>query len=628
MNTSKKVTIGLLILLALALIAWYAYSILFPSGPVLEAIPNPVRNRSAKDWVTIEKDIQQNPDRNLYFGDMHVHTNFSFDAYIGGVVADPGLAYEFAKGKAITVIDKEVKIQRPLDFAAITDHSEYFGELYSIQKKGAPNHNAYLPRYFRSIGFDTIKQRDMFYRLLRNVGKERAHLGFFGGYETTRSTWDVEIEAAEKHYEPGKFTTFAAYEWTLGSGFAHTHRNVFFKNMLVPDYPISALEAKNEVQLWASLQRFREGGSTVMAVPHNTNYSEGTAFPLTKADGSPIDETYVIRRSINEPLAEIHQAKGNSEVASVFWANDEFADFENYNSKKEVENDYIRWALKKGLEYKHKFGINPYQYGLIGSTDTHNGTPGNTEEDDDYIGNHSLVDSDPQVRVKREWILDIDKKTYDAVNPGGLMAVWAVSNTRTAIYEAMERRETYATSGGRIQLRVFAGMGFRDVYENHEAMVKDGYAKGKPMGSTLSESFDLLIWAGKDPESANLDRIQIIKGWYDGAELQEKIFTVALSDNRMPSPDGSVIDNGAVVSEQGMWDKSKGDTELQVVWKDPEFNPQDEAFYYVRVLELETPRWSRWDEIKYGVKYPDEVKDYIRERAWSSPIWYSPNKNI
>lgn len=624
----KKSTIGFLILLVIFLIAWFVYKFLFPAGPVLEYVPNPVRNRSVKDWAKIEKQIPQNNQRNLYFGDMHVHTNFSFDAYIGGVIADPGLAYEFAKGKPIQVIDKEVNIQRPLDFAAITDHSEYFGELYSIQKSGAPNHNAYLPRYFRSIGFDTIKQRKLFYRMLRNVGQEREHLGFFGGYETTRSTWDVEIEAAEKHYEPGKFTTFAAYEWTLGTGFSHTHRNVFFKNMMVPDYPISAMEAKNEVQLWASLERFRDGGATVMAVPHNTNYSEGSAFPLTMSDGSPIDESYVIRRNRNEPIAEIHQAKGNSEVASAFWGNDEFADFENYNSKKHVENDYLRWALKKGLEYKQKFGINPYQYGLIGSTDTHNGTPGNTEEDDDYIGNHSLVDSDPTVRVNREWILDIDKKTYDAVNPGGLMAVWATANTRSAIYEAMERRETYATSGGRIKLRVFAGNDFRKDYSSHEELVQDGYAKGQPMGSTVSEEFELLIWTGKDPESANLDRIQIIKGWYDGSELHEKIFTVALSDNRELAADGSVPDNGAYVADNGMWDKSKGDSEMQVVWSDPEFNPDHEAFYYIRVLELETPRWSHWDEIKYGVEYPEELTDYIRERAWSSPIWYSPKREI
>jgi len=608
----------------LCLIAFFVYKNQFPGGPDLTEVANPVRDRSKKNWTAIEKSIPKNPMKNLYFGDMHVHTNFSFDAYIGGVVADPGLAYEFAKGNPIKVIDKDVAIERPLDFAAITDHSEYFGELYSINMQDAPAHNAYLPRYFRSIGFDTLKQRELFYRLLRNVGKERAHLGFFQGYETTKSAWDVELEAAEKHYNPGKFTTFAAYEWTLGTGFSHTHRNVFFKNMLVPDYPVSALEAKNELQLWESLEQFRKGGATVMAVPHNTNYSEGSAFPLTQPDGSPIDENYVIRRHLNEPLAEIHQAKGNSEVASAFWANDEFANFENYNSKKHVENDYIRWALKKGLEHTEKFGVNPYQYGFIGSTDTHNGTPGNTEEYDDYIGNHSLVDSDPSTRRRREWILDIEKQTYEAVNPGGLMAVWASNNTRTAIYEAMESKETYATSGGRIKLRVFAGSNFKKSYSAYKTMVESGYKNGRPMGSTLNKEFDLMIWAGKDPEGANLDRIQVIKGWYDGSELHEKIFTVALSDGRKLNPDGSIPDNNASVSATGEWDRSKGDAELFAIWSDPNFNVDQQAFYYVRVLELETPRWSRWDEIKYGIEYPESVPDFIRERAWSSPIWYSP----
>lgn len=621
---SKKLIYILLFLAILLIAAFYVYRTLFPGGPDLTEVANPVRDRAEKDWASIEKDIPKNRTKNLYFGDMHVHTNFSFDAYIGGVVADPGLAYEFAKGNPIEVIDKNVAIERPLDFAAITDHSEYFGELYSINTKGAPAHNAALPRHFRSIGFDTIKQRKLFYRLLRNVGKERAHLDFFQGYETTKSAWDVELEAAEKHYEPGKFTTFAAYEWTLGTGFAHTHRNVFFKNMVVPDYPVSALEAKNELQLWESLERFRKGGSTVMAVPHNTNYSEGTAFPLTQPDGSPIDENYVIRRNLNEPIAEIHQAKGNSEVASAYWANDEFSDFENYNSKKHVENDYIRWALKKGLEHKDKFGVNPYQYGFIGSTDTHNGTPGNTEESDDYIGNHSLVDSDPKTRRNREWILDIDKQTYDAVNPGGLMAVWASNNTRTSIYEAMEAKETYATSGGRIKLRVFAGNGFDTDYSDYDQMVAAGYAKGHPMGSTLETQFDLMIWAGKDPEGANLDRIQVIKGWYDGSELHERIYTVALSDNRKLNDDGFVPDNNAKVSSTGKWDQTKGDSELFTVWTDPDFDADDQAFYYVRALELETPRWSKWDEIKYGIEYPESVPDYIRERAWSSPIWYSP----
>ena len=595
----------LLLILLIAIIAFAVYRILFPNGPVIDDVPNPIRDRATKDWQLLESQVPNNELRDLYFGDMHVHTNYSFDAYIGGVVADPGLAYDFAKGKPIKVIDKEVAIERPLDFAAITDHSEYFGELYSINVKGAPAHNAALPRYFRSLGFDTLKQRELFNRLLKNVGKQdRKHLDFFKGYETTKSAWDVELDAAEKHYDPGNFTTFAAYEWTSGNGFAHNHRNVFFKNMKVPDYPVSALEAKTEMELWTALENFRENGATVMAISHNSNLSEGVAFPLQKPDGSPIDENYILQRSRNEPLVEIHQAKGNSEVASAYWSNDEFANFENYDSKKHVENDYVRWALKKGLEYQNEFGINPYRYGFIASTDTHNGTPGNTEEDDDYIGNHSLVDSDVNVRLNRDWILDIEKKTYEAVNPGGLMAVWSKANTRTEIYEAMERKETYGTSGGRIKLRVFAGNGFKKLHSDYATLIKDGYSNGKPMGSILNEKFDLLIWAAKDPEGANLEKLQVIKGWYDGKELQEQIY--------------DVTPNKSETNEMGQ-------AEMSVLWSDPEFDKTQYAFYYIRVLEAETPRWSHWDEKKYGVEYPESVPDFIRERAWSSPIWYDVN---
>jgi len=599
----------MLLLLILVIISFFIYRYFFPNGPIIDNVANPIRDRALKDWQLLEENIPKNEMRDLYFGDMHVHTNYSFDAYIGGVVADPGTAYDFAKGKPIRVIDKDVVIVRPLDFAAITDHSEYFGELYTINVKDAPAHNAYLPRYFRSLGFDSLKQRKLFNRLLKNVGKQdRNHLDFFRGYETTKSAWDVELEAAEKHYDPGSFTTFAAYEWTSGNGFAHNHRNVYFKNMKVPDYPVSALEAKTEIELWTSLENFRENGATVMAIPHNSNLSEGVAFPLQKPDGSPMDESYILQRSRNEPLVEIHQAKGNSEVASAYWANDEFANFENYNSKKHVKNDYVRWALKKGLEYKVQFGTNPYRYGVIASTDTHNGTPGNTEEGDDYIGNHSFVDNDANARLNRDWILDIEKKTYEAVNPGGLMAVWAKANTRTEIYEAMERRETYGTSGGRIKLRVFGGNGFDKTHSDYESLLRDGYSNGKPMGSILTEKFDLLIWAAKDPEGANLEKLQVIKGWFDGKDLQEKIYDVTPG-----------------IDSKGISSADKGQSEMTVLWSDPDFDETQYAFYYIRVLETETPRWSHWDEIKYDVEYPENIPDFINERAWSSPIWYDIN---
>ena len=618
----SKTKIGVIILMILLLGSFLFIKFLYPLKPDLSEVPNPIRDRATQNWKVKEERIPKNPLKNLYFGDMHVHTKYSFDAYLGGTRLSPSEAYDFAKGKTVTVVDQQTHIERPLDFAAITDHSEYFGELQSIIHKDAPGHFTLMARYFRGIGLDTLKQRELFNRMLANVGEgEPEQIQFFQGFETAKSTWDIHIKAAEDHYEPGKFTTFAAYEWTRNSKLAHIHRNVFFKDMVVPDYPISAIAAKDELALWKSLDVYRKNGATVMAIPHNSNLSEGGAFPLIQPNGEDIDLEYAKTRNENEPLVEIHQAKGNSEVHASLWQNDEYANFENYHQGPPQKNNMVREVLKRGLKYKEEFGVNPYEYGFIGSTDTHNGVPGNTEEDDDFVGNHVLVDLLPETRATRSWVLDGSVKVADAMNPGGLMAVWAEANTRPDIYNSMTNKETYATSGTRISLRFFASKEFESEYETYDDMVSDGYERGVAMGGEISdftESPSFIIWAAKDPIKANLDRVQVIKGWYDGDELQEKIFDVAISEN-------PVVDELASVDmNTGEWDRSKGQTSLFTVWKDPEFNPEFRSFYYLRVLEVPTPRWNLWDEIKYGVKYHDRFPKVIRERAWSSPIWYNP----
>lgn len=630
---SKKLKIILAILALLVIAALIAYRLLNPPGPVMDPVDNPISDRSAKDWAALEAAVDKNEMRDVYFGDMHVHTAYSIDAFIGGATATPSDAYTFAKGGTIKVLGEPVNIVRPLDFAAVTDHSEYLGELFSIKNKDAVGHNLFMSRYLRSVQNDSTARARIISSLLRDVGEaEKSHPRFFRGYETTKKAWDIELEAAESNYEPGKFTTFAAYEWTLGVGLAHAHRNIFFKDMVVPDYPVSAIEATNEEELWAALDLFREKGATVVAIPHNSNLSEGSAFPLTRVDGSPIDKEYVQWRNANEPLVEIHQVKGNSEVYAKFWENDEFADFENYNQGTEDINNFVRHALKRGLVYEEEFGTNPYKYGIIGSTDTHNATPGNTEENDLYIANHSVADATPQARSTRPWTIDPSVKVYKAVNPGGLMAVWSKANTRGEIYDAMIRKETYATSGGRMKVRFFGGFDFADAYESYDDMVSSGYSKGVAMGGDLRKSTNLkkesprfIIWATKDVMGASLERIQVIKGWYENGQMEEKIYNVAASDNRTIQADGSIEDIGEVVNlATGALDPDKGDVTLSAVWKDPDFNPDLRSFYYVRVLEVPTPRYNLWDEIRYGVKYPDEVPKTIRERAWSSPIWYNP----
>ena len=374
-----------------------------------------------------------------------------------------------------------------------------------------------------------------------------------------------------------------------------------------------------------------------MAISHNSNLSKGLAFPDIKNDGSPLDAAYVEARNKWEPLIEIHQAKGNSEVHAGIWKNDEFADFENYNYLPTKEQDYVRYALKKGLELKTKLGINPYKFGLMASTDTHNGTPGATEETEENRS-HTLVDYTAENRRNREWImsgsdLDKGKKVYEAINPGGLVGVWAPKNTRGEIWDALKRKETFGTSGGRIQVRFFGGYDFEKNYDSYDHLVAAGYEKGVPMGSDLptlpkeklAPSF--LVWASKDNESANLDRLQVIKGWYKAGELHEQIYNVALSDNRVVNEDGAVRENGATVNlKTGEWSKDKGATVLQTTWTDPDFDPTAEAFYYVRVLELPTSRFNLWDEIRERIDFPDDAVRIIRERAWSSPIWYSPEQ--
>ncbi|GIV34192.1 MAG: hypothetical protein KatS3mg031_1727 [Chitinophagales bacterium] len=604
------------------------------------AVPNSVSNKATLSRNWDDTKVRTNPYRNLYFGDLHVHTAFSADAYLGGTIASPDDAYRFAKGEEIVIFGKKVKLRKPLDFAAVTDHSEMLGEMYSLLNPEAPKHNNLILRYLRSIrdedsstGIDTSRQRKIFRTVLKLVGKgKREHPGFFAGYETTKTAWSIILQAAEKHYVPGTFTTFAGYEWTLtGLQMNHLHRNIIFRDMVVPDFPLSSLELKNEEELWKWLELIAAQGATAMAIPHNTNLSDGGTFTDSDPRGNPLTPQYARLRQNNEPLLEIHQVKGSSEVHPAFWKNDEFAAFENHWMFMPREKNYARYALKKGLEYEANIGVNPFKYGFIGSTDTHNGTPGNSEEDDEYIGNKTILDFFPEGRRFEDWILEEKQKVYEALNPGGLVAVWAEANTRAHIYDALKRKETYATSGNRIQLRFFAGYGFSEKYDSYETMLADGYSKGVPMGGDIAvmqgAAPQFIVWAMKDPDGANLDRIQIIKGWYAEGKSYEKIFNCALSDGRTVAADGSVPDNGATVNHQtGQWSKDKGNAELMAVWQDPEFNPLVPAFYYARVLEVPTASWRLWDKIRYGIDYPSDAEMVIRERAWSSPVWYTPPK--
>ncbi|NIY93867.1 DUF3604 domain-containing protein [Vibrio diazotrophicus] len=577
---------------------------------------------------TSENDVPKNPLKEAYFGEQHVHTGVSMDAFIAGNRLTPDDAYRFAQGEEIMVNGSMHKIKRPLDFVAVTDHSEFMGEAYSLMNEGAPGYDHEIAVAFREApDLDTALKLYGKYVLAPLAGGGDPHPEFFQGIKAIKSTWKKNYEATEKHYQPGKFTTIHAYEWTSAPGGSNQHRNVFFRDTNVPEMPFSSNDGADPEMLWAWMQTQRDDGKKVFAIPHNSNESKGLLFAEASLTGVPINEEYAKTRASMEPLVEMMQVKGNSEVVPNFWPNDEFADFENaltiqkFNGRGFIKENFVRYGLGRGIKYHAELGINPFKYGFVGGTDSHNGTPSNVEEDNYKVGSHGYADQTAQVRSTS--ILEGEMSIADS-NPGALTAVWAESNTRGAIWDSMLAKETFATSGPRMKVRFFGGQGFSKSYASYEALVTDGYKKGVPMGGDYkgSKAPQFLVWAMKDPIGPNLDRIQIIKGWIENGEPRDTVYNVVASGKRLKS-DGTVAPIDAPINlNTGEFNSEKGDPELMGVWTDPNWNPKQEAFYYVRVLQLPTARWTLYDELREGVKYPDDVKRQIVERAWASPIWY------
>jgi len=592
--------------------------------------------RSAVSSYVKESLAPVNPVKDAYFGETHLHTSASMDAFIGGNRISTEDAYRFARGEEVIINGRPMKLKAPLDFCAVTDHAEYLGETFTLLNPGTPGYDDPVATQMREA--DNLEDAlalfvEYVVTPFRTGGKY--HPDFWQGYEAVKSQWRKNFEATENYNNPGTFTTIHAYEWSASPNAGNLHRNVFFRDTVVPDIPFSAVEGRDPQQLWEWMKEQKSKGSKVFAIPHNSNGSKGLMFPEEDLSGNPVDGDYIRTRSEMEPLIEMMQIKGNSEVYPKFWPNDEFADFEtaesiqNYSDRKFEERNFVRYGLKKGLSYQENMGINPFKYGFIGGTDNHNGASGNVEEDNYMAGSHGLADKTAEGRVANE--IDGWAKAYD-INPGALTGVWAESNTREAIWDAMERKETFATSGPRIKVRMFGGFGFDESYTEYEAMVEAGMKLGVPMGGDLPSGHQgspiFLIWASKDPTGPNLDRIQIIKGWIEDGEMKERIYNVAVSDNREIQADGSVPPLDAPVNlETGAFTTDKGDPELSVVWQDPHFDSEQQAFYYTRVIQLPTARWTLWDEIREGVTYPESVAKTIQERAWGSPIWYTPLAN-
>ncbi|MEJ2541559.1 MAG: DUF3604 domain-containing protein, partial [Gemmatimonadota bacterium] len=427
------------------------------------------------------------PLKEAFFGETHVHTGVSMDAFIGGNRLTPDGAYRFAKGEEVMANGQMHRIKRPLDFAAVTDHSEFMGEAYSLMTPGAPGYDDEVARSFREAeDLETALGLYNQYVLTPLAGGGDPHPPFFQGEEAIATTWRNNWEATENHYEPGTFTTIHAYEWTAAPDGANQHRNVLFRDNDVPRIPFSSNESLDVIDLWAWMQVQRSEGRRVFAMPHNSNESKGLTFGEATLSGEPYTEEYAQTRASMEPLIEMMQVKGNSEVVPDFWQADEFADFENarslqdYNGRVYQKENFVRYGLDRGLKYKEDLGTNPFKYGFVGGTDNHNGTPSNVAEDNYMVGSHGLTDVAPEARANN--VLDGEMLIADT-NPGAITGVWAESNTRGDIWDAMAAKETFATSGPRIRVRAFAGQGFESSYDSYESMVEAGYGNGVPMGS-------------------------------------------------------------------------------------------------------------------------------------------------
>ena len=587
-----------------------------------------------------------NPLNNAYFGDLHLHTRNSFDAYIFNVRASPDEAYAYAKGGTIkhaTGLDMKMK-SGALDFLAITDHAEYLGVLPAIDTPGDPY--ASVP-YAKDLFSTDPVQVNTAFRRFGDALRTGKRMEEYADLRTVKSAWRDIIDSARKNYEPGKFTTLIGYEFTSAPEGRNLHRNVIFAGDTAPELPFSALESQNPEELWKWMDQQRAAGVEALSITHNANGSDGTMYERTKWDGSPVDRAWSELRARNEPLAEITQVKGTSETHPLLSPNDEFAGFEimewyigSSTPVTKFDGGYVRKALKDGLELEKQSGANPYKFGLVGASDTHNAA--GSYEEDSYLSKVGIQDATPQ----RRGSAPLEGQTWANYKPAdntrrfstwgasGLTGVWAKENTREEIYGALKRKETFATSGPRIRVRFFAGYGIGASPLTSDAGVKNAYDKGVPMGGDLvgqaTGKPDFLVMAMRDANSAPLQRVQIVKGWLDASgKAQERVFDVACSDGGAINPaTHRCADNGATVDVKSCaWSEDKGDAEMSAAWSDPEFDPKLNAFYYVRVLENPTCRWSTWDANRLGIEPNPALPKAIQERAYTSPIWFVPTKS-
>jgi hypothetical protein len=590
------------------------------------------------------------PTRPL-FGDTHLHTAASFDAGSFGARLTPRDAYRFARGEEITASSgQRVKLARPLDFLVVADHSDNMGFF--------PDFFAGKPELLADPQgrqwYDMIKSGQGAQAALELIfafgkGTQPKALVYSPDNPAFKGAWLESIKAAEEFNDPGRFTAFIGYEWTSNTKGNNLHRNVIFRDgavkasQVLPYTVMAPLGSDNPRDLWKWMQAYEEKtGGDVLAIAHNGNVSNGRMFPLIESfTGKPVDKDYVEQRAKWEPLYEVTQTKGDGEAHPALSPNDEFADFERWDfgnldasegKKPEMlEFEYARSALRNGLKLEAQLGTNPYKFGMIGSSDAHTGLA--AVEEDNFFGKTTSQEPSPE-RLTKVFVDNpaTNIKVMDwEVSSSGYAAVWASENSREALWDAMHRKETYATTGTRLTVRFFGGWDFTGDDARDRLPARAGYTKGVPMGGDLrtapqGRSPTFLVAALKDAIGANLDRIQIIKGWVDAdGKTQEKVYDVVWSGDRKPGSDGKVPAVGSTVDlASATWTNTIGAPELIAVWKDPDFDPALRAFYYVRVLEIPTPRWTAYDTKRFGNKALPGTQMTVIERAYTSPIWYTP----
>lgn len=595
---------------------------------------------TAAEAKQVEATVAANPLKDCFFGDMHLHTSLSADANFLGTNTLPEDSYKYAMGQEVDYMGQKVKRIAPLDFLAVTDHAEYLGAIAAIRDPKGPYAGTALYKLYNSTD-----QKDMdaaFVGFNKDMAANRPDTAI-NKPDVIKSGWQKLITAAEAYNKPGKFTTFIGYEWTSAplaenKGQQNLHRCVIFKGNKVPNMPYSCFESLDPEDLWTYLENARKTGSDVLAVPHNGNVSNGRMFDTKTLSGKPLTREYAERRMANEPLTEMNQGKGQSETHPELSPNDEFANYELFElllassiKAKYKTGSYIRQAYGKGQELQASLGVNPFKVGVEGGTDYHSGI--SSTEENNYPGSHASLDlMEKNYKAILSATESAGGEPPTKISAAGLTGVWAESNTREAIFDALKRKECFATSGNRIKVRMFAGWDYTNDLLKQNDWVKQAYALGVPMGADLVAAGTpgkpkFLVQALKDPNAGNLDRIQIIKVSTKNGKSTEKIYDVIWSGDRKKDAKGKLTAFGNTVDvKAATYTNTIGSAELIGYWEDIEFDPEAYVTYYARVIEIPTPRWSTYLAAKHQMDVNKSVAATIQERAWTSPVWYVPAK--